>query len=98
MDSLVQNSPAGLTPPNFTAKDDFDLTYDLKILDSAKANKIFYPFGMQFDGIVNGKMTIQTVSLYRFTKLDVKNFIYQDTAIFLKDFNSVISILKIIIP
>lgn len=88
MDSLMQNSSAGLTPPNFTAKDDFDLTYDLKILDSAKANKIFYPFGMQFDGMINGKMTNTSGQFVSFTKLDVKNFVYQDTAIILKDFNS----------
>lgn len=88
MDSLMQNSPADLTPAVFTAKDDFDLTYDLKILDSAKANKIFYPFGMQFDGMVNGKMTNTSGQFVSFTKVNVKNYVYQDTAIILKDFNS----------
>ena len=88
MDSHMQNSPAALTPPNFTAKDDFHLTYDLKILDSAKANKIFYPFGMQFDGTVNGKMTNTSGQFVSFTMLDVKNFVHQDTAIILKDFSS----------
>lgn len=86
MDSLMQNSPAAT--PVFTAKDDFDLTYDLTILDSAKANKIFYPFGMQFDGMVNGKMTNTSGQFVSFTKVNVKNFVYQDTAIILKDLNS----------
>ncbi len=88
MDSLMQNSPAALTTAVFTAKDDFDLTYDLKILDSAKANKIFYPFGMQFDGMVNGKMTNTSGQFVSFTKVNVKNFVYQDTTIILKNFNS----------
>jgi hypothetical protein len=88
MDSLMPGNTSNISSTSFTSKDDFELSYDLKILDSSKANKIFYPFGMQFDGAVNGKMTNTSGQFVSLTKLDVKNFIYQDTAIILKDFNS----------
>lgn len=86
MDSLQQNNVTSNSA--FTSGDDFDLTYDLKILDSAKANIIFYPFGMKFDGSVNGKMSNTNSQFASITKLDIKNFIYQDSVILLKDFNS----------
>jgi len=88
MDSLKQTNISGTSYTAFTSKDDFELAYDLKILDSAKANKIFYPFGMKFDGNVNGKMSNTSNQFASLTKLNVKNFVYQDTVILLKDFNS----------
>lgn len=87
MDSSSYNSSSA-SLPDFTPSDNFDLTYDLKILDSSKANKILYPFGIQFDGKVNGKMNNKSGQFVSLTKLNVKNFVYQDTAIILKDFNS----------
>lgn len=88
IDSMSKgNTSTGLTY-KFTPTDNFEMSYDLKILDSAKANKIFYPFGMKFDGTVNGKMSNTSEQFVSLTKMDVKNFVYQDTVILLKDFNS----------
>ncbi|MBS1494844.1 MAG: translocation/assembly module TamB domain-containing protein [Bacteroidetes bacterium] len=88
LDSLNQNNVVPVSYSSFTSNDNFDLAYDLKILDSAKANKILIPFGIQFDGNVNGKISNTNSQFASLTKLNVKNFVYEDTVILLKDFNS----------
>jgi len=82
--SLSSNS----TFTSFNSKDDFNLDYELLILDSIKTNEILIPFGMRFNGDIKGRMVNTSNQFVSFTKANIKDFVYQDTAIILKDFNS----------
>jgi hypothetical protein len=68
--------------------DNFTLDYSLVITDSAKANIIFNPFGVKFLGSINGNITNNNQSFTSLTNLDAKNFTYNDTAIFLRNYTA----------
>lgn len=93
--STASNSFAGRMKKDsvtFTAEavpaGDFTLDYNLVITDSAKANIIFNPFGVKFFGSVNGKIANNNQSFTSLTNLDARNFVYNDTAIFLQNYSA----------
>ena len=67
---------------------DFVFNYALAITDSLKANTILAPYGMKFNGNVSGNISNSTTKFTSLTKADIRNFVYQDTAIILKNFRS----------
>ncbi len=82
MDSTgVQSSL--ISERNFNSGD-LNFKYRLVTKDSIKLGKITKPFGIYFNGNANGEIHNSTGKFTSVTKLDVKNFSYQDTAVIVK--------------
>ncbi|CAN5579885.1 hypothetical protein BH10BAC5_BH10BAC5_20340 [soil metagenome] len=87
-DSLGNFMTASLSSTFSLPSDNFTFDYKLAITDSVKANSILSPFGVKFNGWVNGNISNSSTSFTSLTKANIKNFVFNDTAIVLKNFNS----------
>ncbi|MBL8016949.1 MAG: hypothetical protein JNK43_06750, partial [Ignavibacteria bacterium] len=67
---------------------DFTLRYEVITKDSVKLQKVLDPFGVSFNGRVNGEMRNSGNEFTSVTALDVKDFSYGDTVVILKNIKS----------
>ena len=65
-----------------------DLTYSLRTRDSVKLGKVLKPFGVYFNGNVSGNINNSSGGFNLTNKSDIRSFLYNDTAIVLKNVNS----------
>jgi len=68
--------------------DNIDFSYSIKTKDSVKLGKVLKPFGVYFNGNISGNVKNSPGGFNSTSKIDVKSFNYNDTAIVLKNINS----------
>ncbi|MBK8551987.1 MAG: translocation/assembly module TamB domain-containing protein [Ignavibacteria bacterium] len=80
--------------PDFNSglNSDFNISYELILKDTSKTNLILSPLGILYDGNITGSISNDQTRFTFAAVADVKDFIYQDTAIILKNFNADISL------
>jgi hypothetical protein len=86
MDSTGMQSP--LTSERDFSSGDLNFSYNLVTKDSIKLGRILRPFGVYFNGDASGEIKNTSGRFASVTKLDVKNFTYQDTVIIVKNLKS----------
>jgi hypothetical protein len=84
--SLSTDSLGGVSPVvNSLNGGDFTFNYSIVTKDSTKLQRVLKPFGVSFNGNVNGNISSSGDKFTSVSKLDVKNFSYEDTSIVLKN-------------
>lgn len=91
-ESLMKDSLGNstLNTTNYTPYRGGDLTFNYKLVtkDSVKLGQVLQPFGVYFNGNATGEIKNTAGNFTSVTKLDVKNFTLNDTAIIVKNFKS----------
>ncbi|MDQ3193934.1 MAG: hypothetical protein M3P82_02925, partial [Bacteroidota bacterium] len=87
---LMPDSALSIEPSLFVSNnyDNFNLQYDLIVKDTVKLQQILDPFGINFSGNVKGNSSNSQNGFLSEIYLDINNFIYNDTAIILKNVKS----------
>ncbi|MEO8664545.1 MAG: hypothetical protein ABI462_03530, partial [Ignavibacteria bacterium] len=86
LDSLYNPQPYVIAPSNTYGN--FDLRYNLTVKDTVMLQQVLSPFGINFAGSVIGNSSNSSSGFLSVVSLDVRNFVYQDTAIILKNVRS----------
>ncbi|MEO8209965.1 MAG: hypothetical protein ABI840_05360, partial [bacterium] len=73
-------------------KNNFNINYEILSKDTAKSNQLLRPFGIIYNGNINGNIANDENGFSLGAIVSIKDFIYQDTMIVLKNFNSDISL------
>ncbi|MEP7146078.1 MAG: hypothetical protein ABI792_03610 [bacterium] len=87
---LTPDSVSSIEPPIYVTNNytDFNLHYSLTVKDSLKLQQILNPFGINFSGNIKGNSSNSHSGFLSDIFLDINNFIYNDTAIILKNVKS----------
>lgn len=70
----------------------FNLNYGLVLKDTVMTNRLLQPFGILFNGDLNGNISNDQSKFSFDAMINAKDFVYQDTAVILENFVSDISI------
>lgn len=93
---LSPDSTSGVSPVVYRISpgeyDNFNLDYELILKDTTAVNAVTKPFGILFNGNISGSIVNEQNRFSLTSILDIKNFVYEDTLIILKNFTSDISL------
>ncbi|MBK8983015.1 MAG: translocation/assembly module TamB domain-containing protein [Ignavibacteria bacterium] len=70
----------------------FNLNYELVLKDTVMTSRLLQPFGISYNGDINGNISNDQIGFSFDAVINAKDFVYQDTAVILENFNSNISL------